>query len=119
MARSLVDQPEKVSVSEVQGSQCTVLELKVEKSEIGKVIGKQGRTAQAMRTILSAASAKLKRRVVLEILETGEADHYVRRSHREAAAVSDRQPGPTLVRRWRSRGADSVANTSSGWRGRA
>ena len=79
IARSLVDLPEKVSVTEVQGSQCTVLELKVEKSEIGKVIGKQGRTAQAMRTILSAASAKVKKRVVLEILESGEADRSVHR----------------------------------------
>ena len=117
IARSLVDQPEKVTVTEVQGSQCTVLELKVEKSEIGKVIGKQGRTAQAMRTILSAASAKVKKRVVLEILESGEADPYVRRSHREAAAVSDRQPGPTLVRRWQPRRADSAAGNGSGWRG--
>ena len=118
IARSLVDLPEKVSVTEVQGSQCTVLELKVEKSEIGKVIGKQGRTAQAMRTILSAASAKVKKRVVLEILESGEADRSVHRSHREAAAVSDRKPGgPTLVRRWRPRGADSAAGTGSGWRG--
>jgi predicted RNA-binding protein YlqC (UPF0109 family) len=72
IAKALVDQPEKVSVSEVCGSQCTVLELKVDKSEIGKVIGKQGRTAHAMRTILSAASAKVKKRTVLEILETVE-----------------------------------------------
>jgi predicted RNA-binding protein YlqC (UPF0109 family) len=58
-----------VEVSEVRGSQCTVIELKVDKSEIGKVIGKQGRTAQAMRTILNAVSSKMKKRMVLEILE--------------------------------------------------
>lgn len=72
IAKALVDQPEKISISEVQGSQCTVLELKVDKSEIGKVIGKQGRTANAMRAILSAASAKAKKRTILEILETVE-----------------------------------------------
>jgi len=72
IAQALVDQPEKVSVTEVQGSQCTVFELKVDKSEIGKVIGKQGRTAQAIRTILNAASAKIKKRMILEILETNE-----------------------------------------------
>ena len=70
IAQALVDQPGKVEVSEIEGSQCTVLELKVAKSEIGKVIGKQGRTAQAMRTILNAGSAKIKKRMVLEILET-------------------------------------------------
>lgn len=69
IAKALVDNPENVSISEVQGSQCTVLELKVAKSEIGKVIGKQGRTAHAMRTILTAGGAKLKKRMVLEILE--------------------------------------------------
>ena len=69
MARALVDHPGKVSVSEVEGNQTTVLELKVAKGDIGKVIGKQGRTARAMRTILSAASAKLKKRRVLEIIE--------------------------------------------------
>lgn len=73
IARSLVDQPEKVDITEVQGSQCTVLELKVDKSEVGKIIGKQGRTAQAIRTILTAAAAKTHKRMVLEILENGEA----------------------------------------------
>ena len=87
MARSLVDQPEKVSVSEVQGSQCTVLELKVEKSEIGKVIGKQGRTAQAIRTILNAAAAKIKKRMVLEILETNESPRFTRVIRRHAATL--------------------------------
>jgi predicted RNA-binding protein YlqC (UPF0109 family) len=69
IAQALVDHPEQVSVNEVQGDQTSVLELKVAKEDIGKVIGKQGRTARAMRTILSAASAKIKKRFVLEIVE--------------------------------------------------
>jgi uncharacterized protein len=69
IARALVDYPEQVSVSEVEGSQTSVLSLKVAKEDLGKVIGKQGRTARAMRTILSAASAKIKKRSVLEIIE--------------------------------------------------
>jgi uncharacterized protein len=69
IAKALVDNPEQVSVGEVQGNQTSVLELKVAKEDLGKVIGKQGRTARAMRTILSAASAKIKKRSVLEIIE--------------------------------------------------
>lgn len=69
IAKSLVDQPDQVSVSEVDGEQTTVLELKVAKEDLGKVIGKQGRTARAMRTLLSAASTKCGKRTVLEILE--------------------------------------------------
>ena len=69
IAKSVVDHPEEVAVSEVEGSQTTVLELKVAKEDLGKVIGKQGRTARAMRTIISAASAKVKKRTVLEIIE--------------------------------------------------
>jgi predicted RNA-binding protein YlqC (UPF0109 family) len=69
IAKALVDNPEQVEVSEVEGNRTSVLELKVAKEDLGKVIGKQGRTARAMRTILSAASAKLKKRSVLEILE--------------------------------------------------
>lgn len=69
IAQALVDNPEAVEVSEVEGSQTSVLELKVAKEDLGKVIGKQGRTARAMRTILSAASAKVKKRTVLEIVE--------------------------------------------------
>ncbi|MCD4804671.1 MAG: KH domain-containing protein [Desulfobacterales bacterium] len=69
IAQALVDHPEQVSVSEVEGNQTSVLELKVAKDDLGKVIGKQGRTARAMRTILSAASAKIKKRTVLEIIE--------------------------------------------------
>ena len=69
IAQALVDNPEEVNVSEVEGNQTSVLELKVAKEDLGKVIGKQGRTARAMRTILSAASAKIKKRTVLEIIE--------------------------------------------------
>ncbi|HJO61872.1 MAG TPA: KH domain-containing protein [Desulfobacterales bacterium] len=69
IAESLVDNPEQVSVQKVEGNQTSVLELKVAKEDLGKVIGKQGRTARAMRTILSAVSAKIKKRAVLEIIE--------------------------------------------------
>ncbi|MBW1859124.1 MAG: KH domain-containing protein [Deltaproteobacteria bacterium] len=69
IAQALVDFPEQVEVSEVEGEQTSVIELKVAKEDLGKVIGKQGRTARSMRTILSAASAKIKKRSVLEIIE--------------------------------------------------
>ena len=69
IAQALVDHPEVVEVSEVEGAQTSVLELKVAKDDLGKIIGKQGRTARAIRTILSAASAKIKKRSVLEIIE--------------------------------------------------
>lgn len=69
IAQALVDHPEEVNVTEVEGNQTSVLELKVAKEDLGKVIGKQGRTARAMRTILGAASAKLRKRTVLEIIE--------------------------------------------------
>ena len=69
IAKALVDKPEEVSVNEVEGEQTAVIELKVAKDDLGKIIGKQGRTAQAMRTILGAASTKIRRRSVLEIIE--------------------------------------------------
>ena len=69
IARALVDKPDDVSVTEIEGEQTSVIELKVAKEDLGKVIGKQGRTARAMRTILSAASTKINKRSVLEILE--------------------------------------------------
>jgi len=69
IARALVDQPDEVSVNEVDGESVTVLELRVAQQDLGKVIGKQGRTARAIRTILSAAGMKLRKRFVLEILE--------------------------------------------------
>lgn len=69
MARALVDKPEEVVVTEIEGEQTSVIELRVAKEDLGKVIGKQGRTARAMRTILSATSTKLRKRAVLEIIE--------------------------------------------------
>lgn len=69
IAKSLVDHPEEVQVNEVEGEQVSVLELKVAKDDLGKVIGRQGRTARAMRTILGAASIRANKRAVLEILE--------------------------------------------------
>lgn len=69
IAKSLVDKPEEVQVNEIEGEQTSVLELKVDKDDLGKVIGRQGRTARAMRTILGAASIRLNKRVVLEIIE--------------------------------------------------
>ena len=69
MAKALVDKPEEVEVTEIEGEQTTVIELKVAKDDLGKVIGKQGRTARAMRTILGAASTKIRKRSVLEIIE--------------------------------------------------
>lgn len=69
VARSLVDRPEAVEVSEIEGEQTSVLELRVAKEDLGKVIGKQGRTVRALRTIVAAASTRMRKRVVLEILE--------------------------------------------------
>lgn len=69
IAKALVDKPEEVEVTEVDGEQTTVVELKVAKEDLGKVIGKEGRTAKALRTILGAVSTKLRRRSVLEIIE--------------------------------------------------
>ena len=67
--QALVDHPEEVSVNEIGGSYTTVLELRVAKTDMGKVIGKQGRTAQAIRAIMSAASGKARKRYILEIVE--------------------------------------------------
>jgi hypothetical protein len=69
IAKALVDNPEQVAVHAVEGEQVTVLELRVHPSDLGKVIGKQGRTARSIRTILNAAGMKLKKRFTLEILE--------------------------------------------------
>jgi predicted RNA-binding protein YlqC (UPF0109 family) len=69
MAKALVDKPEDVSVNEIDGEKTTVYELKVASTDLGKVIGKQGKTARAMRTILSASGTKIGKRCVLEILE--------------------------------------------------
>jgi predicted RNA-binding protein YlqC (UPF0109 family) len=69
IAKALVDNPDQVTVRAVEGEQVTVLELRVHPSDLGKVIGKQGRTARSVRTILNAAGMKLKKRFTLEILE--------------------------------------------------
>jgi predicted RNA-binding protein YlqC (UPF0109 family) len=69
ISQALVDFPDKVEVNEITGKQASVFELRVAKEDMGKVIGKQGRIAQAIRTILSAASAKVHKRAVLEIIE--------------------------------------------------
>lgn len=69
IAKSLVDSPDQVEVREVAGEQTSVLELRVAPDDLGKIIGKQGRTAKAIRIILSAAAAKIRKRAVLEILE--------------------------------------------------
>ena len=69
VAKSLVDAPEAVEVHEIEGDHTSVFELRVANDDLGKVIGKQGRTAKALRTIVSAASAKVKKRAVLEIVE--------------------------------------------------
>lgn len=69
LAKALVDHPDQVKVTEVEGENTSVIELAVAKEDLGKIIGKQGRTARALRTILAAASAKIKKRAVLEIIE--------------------------------------------------
>ena len=69
IAKALVDFPEQVDIKEIEGEKTTVLELRVAKDDLGKVIGKQGKTARAMRTILNANATKLKKRAVLEIIE--------------------------------------------------
>jgi predicted RNA-binding protein YlqC (UPF0109 family) len=69
IAKSLVDNPDQVTVNAIEGEQVTVLELRVAQSDLGKVIGKQGRTARSIRTILGAAGMKLRKRFTLEILE--------------------------------------------------
>lgn len=69
LAKALVDAPDQVAVKQIEGEQTTVIELKVAKEDLGKVIGKQGRTARAIRTILNGASTKLRKRTVLEIIE--------------------------------------------------
>ena len=69
IAKSLVDKPENVQVSQLDGEQTSILELRVAQEDIGKIIGKQGRTAQAIRVILGAAGMKLKKRFNLEILD--------------------------------------------------
>lgn len=69
IARGLLDKPERVTVTEIEGDQTTVLELKVAPEDLGKIIGRQGRTAKALRTVVNAAALKAGKRVILEIIE--------------------------------------------------
>jgi predicted RNA-binding protein YlqC (UPF0109 family) len=69
IARSLVDHPEQVNINEIEGEKTTILELSVADNDLGKIIGRRGRTAKAMRTVLTAAATKLDKRAVLEIIE--------------------------------------------------
>ncbi len=69
IAKSLVDKPDEVELNEITGDKTTVFELHVAKDDLGKVIGKQGKTARAIRVILNAPATKLKKRAVLEIIE--------------------------------------------------
>lgn len=69
VAKSLVDHPDRVDVKEIEGEKTTILELRVAEDDLGKIIGKHGRTAKAMRTIINAAATKDRKRAVLEILE--------------------------------------------------
>jgi uncharacterized protein len=69
IAQAMVDYPDEIDVTEVVGNQTTVYELKVAKEDLGKIIGKRGRNAQAIRTIIASAAAKQKKRIVLEIIE--------------------------------------------------
>ena len=100
-----IPQPEKVQISEVQGSQCTIIELKVAKSEVGKIIGRNGRMAQAIRTILQAGSSRLNRRMVLEIIE--EKNEPFRRAHerrRQAILIEVKRKAPSFAQdtTWRT-----------------
>ncbi len=70
VAKSLVDHPDRVDVTEIEGEKTTILELRVADDDLGKIIGKHGRTAKAMRTVINAAATREKKRAVLEILET-------------------------------------------------
>ncbi|MBI4242278.1 MAG: KH domain-containing protein [Candidatus Rokubacteria bacterium] len=69
IAKALVDEPDQVRVTEIEGERMTIIELRVAQGDVGKVIGKQGRTARAIRTLLNATATKLRKRAVLEILE--------------------------------------------------
>jgi hypothetical protein len=69
IAKALVDEVERIEISEIAGNQTNIIELKVAKADIGKVIGRQGRTADAIRTILNCAAAKLSKRYILQIID--------------------------------------------------
>jgi len=94
IAKALVDNPEQVSVRPIEGEQAIVFELRVAQSDIGKVIGKQGRTARSIRTILSAAGMKLKKRCTLEILEWRSISHHSASFISIALSISRTGPMP-------------------------
>ncbi len=95
IAKALVDQPDRVQVSQLEGEQTTILELKVAPEDLGKVIGKQGRTARAIRIILGAAGMKLKRRFNLEIIEKALTSSPSARSSGARAATASSSSGST------------------------
>ncbi len=97
IAQALVDQPEKVEISEIQGGHCTVFELKVAKSDIAKIIGRDGRTVQAMRTILNSISAKIKKRLVLEVLEEkNESLHFAQEGRPKTTSLKVKRRSPII-----------------------
>ncbi len=81
VCKSLVDNPDQVTVTQIDGEQTTILELRVHQSDLGKVIGKQGRTARAIRTILAAAGMKQRRRYNLEIIESFDQQPHDQQPH--------------------------------------
>jgi predicted RNA-binding protein YlqC (UPF0109 family) len=94
IAKALVDNPDNVQVSQLDGEQSSIIELKVAQEDIGKVIGKQGRTAQAIRMILGAAGMKLKKRFNLEIIEKGERPHPLPRPEPKPEPEPEPKPEP-------------------------
>ncbi len=94
IAKSLVDDPDNVKVSQLDGEQTSILELKVAPEDIGKIIGKQGRTAQAIRVILGAAGMKLKKRFNLVIIDKGERPHPWPKPEPEAGPETEPKPEP-------------------------
>jgi len=94
IAKALVDNPDNVQVSQIDGEQSSIIELKVAPDDIGKVIGKEGRTAQAIRTILGAVGMKLKKRFNFEIIEKDERSHPWPKSESESEPESESKPEP-------------------------
>ncbi len=94
IAKALVDNPDNVQVSQLDGEQSSIIELKVAQEDIGKVIGKQGRTAQAIRVILGAAGMKLKKRFNLEIIDKGERPHPWPKPEPKSEPESEPKPEP-------------------------
>ncbi len=94
IAKSLVDNPDNVQVSQLDGEQSSIIELKVDKEDIGKVIGKEGRTAQAIRTILGAVGMKLRKRFNFEIIEKGERPNHRPEPELEPEPKPELEPEP-------------------------